>query len=193
MQPRDMTAEDERRLKLLQARRITELQEKLQSLGLEQRDTLLQRVAERTPGVLFDVLSLLETPSSTQPGNPVHWCICGNCREMNTDIEKKCCRQTPENCISNMAHVQYYILDEGVLRLASAAWNDVFAIGENNEPGEDHRRLRHAAYRQYVLWQHGRLGEGNRIVIPSCCVWKIRDKYPDPMGQYTGFRVRRLM
>lgn len=53
---------------------------------------------------------------------------------------------------------------------------------DDQEPGVEQRQYRNAAYRQFVLWQHGRRGEGNRVVIPSC---------PNPRGQYTGFRVRR--
>ena len=112
---------------------------------------------------------------------------------MTTDQERLCCRQAPENSVSSMAHMQLYVLDPGVLRLAWAAWNDVFAVDDEQEPGVEQRQYRHAAYRQFVLWQHGRLGEGNRVIIPSCCIWKIRTAFPDPLGQYVGFRVRRLV
>ncbi len=32
------------------------------------------------------------------------------------------------------------------------------------------------------------LGRYNRIVLPRCVVAIIRHKYPDPLGQYTGFQ-----
>ena len=51
-----------------------------------------------------------------------------------------------------MAYIQDYILDEGVLRLAHAACNDVFAIDDDLEPGMEQRQYRHAGYRQFVPW-----------------------------------------
>ncbi|XP_065153424.1 P2X purinoceptor 7-like [Paramisgurnus dabryanus] len=168
------------------------MQARLQSLEADQRDGLLQLVLDRLPGLLFDLLALQDNPQIPPVTGHMHWCVCSNCRDMPTDIERLCCGQHPDSCISKLPHMDFYILDEGVLRLARAAWNDIFAVDDVQEPGEEQRSYRHAAYRNFVLWQHGRLGEGNRTVIASCVVWRIRDKYPDANGQYTGFRVRRL-
>ena len=45
----------------------------------------------------------------------------------------------------------------------------------------------HAAYRQYILWQHGQLGRGNRRVIRSCCVMAIWACYLLPNRMYRGY------
>ena len=44
------------------------------------------------------------------------------------------------------------------------------------------KSLRHAAYRNFTLWRHGRLGVGIRRVIPRCCIWRIREMYPSASG-----------
>jgi len=45
------------------------------------------------------------------------------------------------------------------------------------------------AYRAFVSWmmQGKRLGKGVRVVIPACVVSCIRNRFPSPDGQYTGF------
>ena len=120
------------------------------------------------------------------PGQP-EWCVCGRCRQMIRDIEKVCCRQTLENCISVLPHMDAFILQPGVLRMARRIWNDSRALDDAQTPGESHRQFRFSAYRQYIIWQYGQLGQGHRVVIPSCCVWRIRETYPDPNGIYKGF------
>lgn len=170
----------------------------------------MRGVLHHQPGLVFDILSQLEptlpgpAPAPTQAPDPapgpapapgphaLRWCVCLNCRDMDTDIEKVCCRQPPDQCVSKFAYMTYYVLEEGVLRLARTFFNDMLALTETPEPGEEMRQFRHAAYRQYVMWQYGRLGAGKRVVVPSCCVWRIRDKYPDPRARYTGFKPSRL-
>jgi len=86
------------------------------------------------------------------------------------------------------------ILDPQVLNLNMLYRADVLAIQNigQDDPRAKNKSFRHAAYRQYVLWQYGRLRRGERKVINSCCVWKIRDRYPDPSGQYVPFQPGQL-
>ncbi|XP_066305018.1 P2X purinoceptor 7-like [Branchiostoma lanceolatum] len=111
---------------------------------------------------------------------------------MMTDLERKCCGGSPRSCISRLPDMDLFVLDQGVLRLARMVRDDILALQYDQEPGADMKEFRHAAYRQFVVWQYGRLGAGNRIVIPSCCVWRIRNTFQDPHDHYTGFIPNRL-
>ncbi|XP_071144071.1 uncharacterized protein [Mytilus edulis] len=53
------------------------------------------------------------------------------------------------------------------------------------------RQSRLVAYRQFVclMLKGERLGKGNRVVIPSCVVRKIRDAFLEDDGDYTGFKL----
>jgi hypothetical protein len=166
------------------------LQRLLQEMSLDDHRRLAAGMLERQPGLIFDLLLEHQqrhgAPTSAEvPGVP--WCTCGKCRDMPTDRERKCCGQDPVHCVSLLPHFTQYCLDEGYLRIHRQYRENLTALGNVREPGEDNRECRHAAYRHYIFWQHGALGQGNRRVIPSCCVWRIRDKFPDPQGQYTGY------
>ena len=124
-------------------------------------------------------------PGDHQPQPPSDgapsWCICGRCRLMPTAPENKCCRQRP--CITQHPSFHSLVLDREVLIVSIIGRREVF-VDRSDYSNEG---MRHAAYTQYVLWQNGYLGRGNRKVVPSCATWAIRDKYPNADGIYTGF------
>ena len=79
-----------------------------------------------------------------------------------TQQENKCCARVPRQCITTTPLFPVLILDGNVLDIAMRYREDMLALNNtrNNE------NFRHAGYRQFVLWQHGRLGRGNRRVVP---------------------------
>lgn len=173
------------------ARRQRNLETHIEEMSNEERRDLLLRTARTHPSLFLDVLD--SNPHGgyhPQPGgNSPDWCTCQKCREMPTEAERLCCRRPPNNCQSDLPDFHLLVLDELVLQMAQLYRQDVLALPID----EDYNRgKRYAAYRQYILWHHGRLGVGVRRVIPSCCVWAIRDKYPDRFGQYHGFVPSRL-
>ncbi|KAL7371934.1 hypothetical protein ABVT39_007194 [Epinephelus coioides] len=155
-------------------------------MSLEDYRDLTARLLERQPGLVFDLLA----ERQSRHGAPVSaevvgvpWCTCNNCRYMPTDLERKCCGQDPAHCVCLLPHFTQYCLDEGYLRIHGQYREEITAFGNLREPGDDNREYRYAAYRHFIFWQHGSLGQGNRRVIPSCCVSRIREKFPDPHGQ----------
>lgn len=51
----------------------------------------------------------------------------------------------------------------------------------------ENRTIRKSAYKLFVYLKYGHMGKGNRIQIASCVVDRIRDKWPEEDGNYTGY------
>ena len=75
-------------------------------------------------------------------------------------------------------------LDRDVLVMAIRGRSDLRA----EEPDYSTNSFRKAAYRQYILWQYKKLGQGNRKICPSCVVLAICHVYPADDGFYMGFK-----
>ncbi|XP_046563212.1 P2X purinoceptor 7-like isoform X2 [Haliotis rubra] len=125
-----------------------------------------------------------DPPRQPQPDNTPSWCRCGNCRSMPTAQEEKCCWQTGSyECVVDGPNF-YTVISPAVLDIAMAHYNDFFV----HDQERSNAAYRHQAYRQFILQRYGRLGHGNRRVVPSCVVLAIRRRFPDPTGSYTGYK-----
>ena len=52
----------------------------------------------------------------------------------------------------------------------------------------ENRERRKSMYRMFTYLKYGHLGRGVRIPIPECVLTKIKEIYPDPDGEYMGFK-----
>uniref|UniRef100_A0A8C2FFT3 P2X purinoreceptor 7 intracellular domain-containing protein n=1 Tax=Cyprinus carpio TaxID=7962 RepID=A0A8C2FFT3_CYPCA len=142
------------------------LQTLFQEMTLEEHRELSTLLLEKQPGLVFDALMMHQhrhgaPPFAGIPGVP--WCTCGNCREMPTDQERKCCGQEPVNCVSLLLHFSQYCLEEGLIRI-------------HRETGNDNREYRYGAYRHFIYWQHGSLGHYTGF-IPDICEHLLATSY----------------
>ena len=97
--------------------------------------------------------------------------------------ETKVLKKTP-----SFQDVDYLILEPAVLTLANRFRNG-FLLEEEEE--NFNKAMRFAAHRQFTLWRYGFMAANRRKPIPSCCVGRIRRKFPSS-PRYIGFRASRL-
>ena len=83
------------------------------------------------------------------------FCVCGYCQEMPTDKERTCCKER-RLYRSKSGIFQNICLDAD--NISTAVWSNAETYVFT--PTYDNRAMRHSAYRQYVMWQHGHLGRG---------------------------------
>ena len=141
------------------------------------------RVFEHDRNRLVDLINeirLYDNPPMVAPVR-ARFCRCNMCQEMPTKAENRCCRQVL--CRSTTAVFTNICLDKENVQTSIRNLSDSFVF----TPMYENNAMRHAAYRQYIMWQHGHVGAKKRIVIPSCCVLEIRRAYPSPQNKYTGF------
>lgn len=160
------------------------IEARINEMTHEDRRQLLMKTGERCPSFLLHLIDKMAPKGGFHPP-PVaaapNWCTCLKCRDMPKKVERICCGRPANHCQSQSL---------SVLTVAQ-----MFRQNDLTLPLEKdyNKGKRHAAYRQFVRWHYGRLGVRVRKVIPSCCVWAIRDKYPDQYGQYVGFIPSRLV
>ena len=160
----------------------------MKKLSEVEKETLLIRVLSQGRGSVEyarDLLTGANDPESEPPepeNDAERWCICGVWRRMQDGQENVCCQK--RTFVTAYVMFNTTCLDREVLQLAITARCDIRA----DEPDYSTQSYRKAAYRQYTLWKYGKLGRGNRKILPSCVVTTIRQAYPAPNGNYMGFR-----
>ena len=72
---------------------------------------------------------------------------------------------------------------ETILEVCIKAWCDIRADEFNFTMEASAKQLIASS----ALWKYGKLGRGNRRVLPACAVRMFQQAYPSPDGRYMGF------
>ena len=94
-------------------------------------------------------------------------------------VENVCYRMKP--CVTTTKSV---VLNRDVLSVTIVDHHDVLVEDATYTP----EAYRKSAYRQWIMWRVGYLGNGVRHVVPLCIVWAVRDHYPAPDRHYLGLK-----
>lgn len=132
-----------------------------------------------------------------QASTDINWCPCKMCSPMQSEAERKCCKDSCEipdskfdkhQCITESDGFREVCLLKNVLEAALGAWH----IFKGEKSDLSNKSYRFIAYKQYIYWIHGRLGRNIRIPIPSCAVNKIRKTFPAPNNIYIPYTESSL-
>lgn len=134
------------------------------------------------------------------------FCGCGHCEAMATAVECVCCksrifqpRQTDPQyigCLSEHPDFMKACAERVVVEVSAIERYNALVAAEKTPPGtwnclpeaKQQSMMRKTAYRRCWLWLYALyLGKGVRNPLPSCMRRVIRNKFPDPHGNYTSF------
>ena len=127
------------------------------------------------------------------------WCKCSKCSVENRKIDCLCCQEVAAlnskfdegnlNCVVGSVEFETLCLNKLVLLNVLTGLHE--SRGDFIEANCSNRSFRYAAYKQFIWWVFKNLGKGNRRVIPSCVLWKIRNSFPEPNGIYVLYSEGR--
>ncbi|XP_033474668.1 P2X purinoceptor 7 isoform X2 [Epinephelus lanceolatus] len=129
----------------------------------------------------------LDHKPDPRPCRPA-WCKCGRCTPSSLPQEELCCRWSDGACITSSPLFEQLVLRRSLLEAVLLYRDPLSPPADRHQPSA----LRHCAYSQYISWRIGVPPEDTHPAIPSCCVWRVREEYPSPDGQYSGFRPVRM-
>lgn len=132
-------------------------------------------------------------------------CKCGNCIDMPTSIENKCCVNeelhrtnlqddnfipSENTCILQSKLLTDHLLGEVNVQLSWFRQQRYFGLTGDSLlfSNMTNSNSRFHAYRNYIDFIYGYLGKKNRKVIPACVVGHIRTKWPDSDHIYMGYK-----
>uniref|UniRef100_A0A3B4BWX8 P2X purinoceptor n=1 Tax=Pygocentrus nattereri TaxID=42514 RepID=A0A3B4BWX8_PYGNA len=165
---------DEEQLRVVKMSRNKRLQE-TKPLSQHQWKVRALLGVLQSDGLVTD-MPLLEISSSRCPD----WCQCGCCHSSASFLEQLCCRKSKGRCITTSSLFPALVLTRSILEIALLY---VAPLAEQHKDDQ----LRQQAYAQYIKWRFGDFTPMDAVpVIPSCCVWRIREQYPSPDGKYSG-------
>ena len=125
------------------------------------------------------------------------WCKCGgNCKQEKREIECLCCQDVDAlnskfNAEKNIGYItesqdfETLCTNKAVLENVLVGLHE--AGGDYLEENTSDRSFRNAAYKQFIRSVFKHLGKGNRTVIPSCALWKIRKNFSEPDEKYVNY------
>ena len=120
------------------------------------------------------------------------WCDCSKCSIEEREIDCLCCHEVSaiseeqfsgNVCITNSEEFKIICLNKAVLKNVLIGMHET--KGDPLEQKITNRSYRFAAYKQFVWWVFQRLGKGNRRVLPSCAVWRIRNCFEEEDRVYS--------
>ncbi|XP_056624140.1 uncharacterized protein LOC130437043 isoform X2 [Triplophysa dalaica] len=125
------------------------------------------------------------------------WCKCENCNKMSSEVENVCCLEIqkvvrrmnqvsgPLKCVTHHPGFQIICLNPYTLQnMNNIYMADYGPVRRRTEE----ERFRFIAHQSFVSWCWGFLGREVRVALPSCVVLRIKQEFPDPDGQFVGFR-----
>lgn len=147
----------------------------VKSVTRDQLEIVAMELLRRQPDFLVDIMddsnTKINQPQQSGPSTSPPWCKCGFSCPMPMETENKCCCYGAKRCVMQTDAFQDICLNTNVLGVDMRVREDKLV----NEEDQSNKNYRHYAYRGYVYWRFGRVGRGNRLVIPLCCVLKIRE------------------